>query len=59
MTVDEASEILHARLTQGIIIEGPDLFNAIKLGAEALKGLSFLRTNCGAFPSIRLPGETE
>ncbi len=59
MTVDEAIEILQSRVSQGIVAEGNYFLNAVELGSEALKGLSFLRTNCGAFPSIRLPGETE
>jgi len=59
MTVDEATKI--KQRYQYILKDAslPELIVADNMSIEALKELSFLRRNWRAFPSIRLPGETE
>lgn len=58
MTIDEAIEVLKDLRDINLNYFNPDRKDALKLGIEALKGITAIR--CGAISNVNqpLPGET-
>lgn len=58
MTLDKAIEILEHEVTCRDCFDNTDRYHALKLGIEALKCITEMRTDHYILPYPLLPGET-